>query len=159
MPVPTVADLTEPIPFPADAGTPLWTERRSLPVGTIYGVPLAFALGLIFVVSSLPGRVALAAAATLIASLLVRARRTALIETFTVTDRFVMVRQPAGGRAAIPVAALTGLTVLGDRVRFDSSHGSLTFGFVRRQRALLRAIATAAPNAAISRDMGAFCRT
>ena len=159
MPAPTVADITDPIPFPADPGAALWSERRSLPVMTIYGVPLAFAVGLVVAVPSLPGRLALAAGAVAIAWLLARARRTALIETLTLTGQFVTVTQPGGGRVALPVRTLTGLTLQGDRVRFDSLHGSITFGFVRRQRALMRALATAAPGLVISRDMDAFCRT
>lgn len=159
MPAPTVADLNDPIPFPSDPGPALWSERRSLPVLTIYGVPLAFAIGLVVAVSSLPGRLALGVGAAAIAWLLARARRTALIETLTVTGQFITVTQPGGGRVALPVETLTGLTLRGDKVRFESLHGSLTFGFVRRQRALLKALATAAPGLAISRDMDAFCRT
>jgi hypothetical protein len=159
MPSPTTADLTDPIPFPTERGTALWTERRSLPVLTMYGVPIAFALGLVFVAPAPLARIALLAGAAILVGLLVRARRTALIEEVTLTDRFLTVTQPGGGRVALPVATLTGMTVRGDRVRFDSTIGTVTLGFVRRQRALIRALRVAAPALPVGRDLDAFCRT
>jgi hypothetical protein len=91
--------------------------------------------------------------------LLVRARRRALIETFTVTERFVTVVQPGGGRVALPTAAITALTLKGDKVRLDSTLGVVTFGFVRRQKALVRALQHVCPALHVDRDMAAFCPT
>ena len=65
------------------------------------------------------------------------------------TARYVAIEQPGGGRVAVPVASLTTVTVRGDHVRFDSTEGVVDFAYVRRKRALLRALERAAPRAGV----------
>ena len=130
-----------------------------MPVLALFGVPLGFAVGLAFIAGPLLAKAALTLGAVALALLLVRARRRALIETFTVTERFVTVVQPGGGRVALPTAAITALTLKGDKVRLDSTLGVVTFGFVRRQKALVRALQQACPALHVDRDMAAFCPT
>ena len=159
MPVPTTAEIREPIPFPSDPGSPIWEELRTVPVTALFGVPVAFAVMLTFVAGPLVAKAALACVAAVLAVLLVRARGRALIETLTVTDRFLLVVQPGGGRVALPTATITALTAKGDRVRLDSTLGVVTLGFVRRQKALVRALQRTSPSIRVDRDTDAFCRT
>ncbi len=159
MPAPTTAELTEPIQFPADPGVPIWEERRAVPVVTVYGAPLAFTAMLAFMAGPLLVKAPLALGAAVLAVVLARARRRALIETFVVTDRFVTLVKPGGGRVALPTAAITALTVTGDKVRIDSTLGVVTLGFVRRQKGLVRALQQVCPTLQVDRDMAAFCST
>jgi len=94
-----------------------------------------------------------------VAALGVRAHRRGLIETFALSERFLTVVQPGGGRVAVPLSAIDRVTLAGDRVRVDASVGTLTLGFVRRQRALVRALESRAPGVVIERDLTAYCRT
>jgi hypothetical protein len=159
MPGLTTAELTAPIAFPDDPGAPLWREERRVPVLALFGVPLAFVLVAVVVVDSLVGRVALAVVAAVLGWLLIRARRTSLIETFAVSDRYVTVEQRTGGRVALPVSTLTGVTVRGDRVRLESTAGVVTLGFVRHRKNLVRALENVAPAVPLDWDATAFCPT
>lgn len=159
MPSATTAEITSPIAFPDDVGEPVWREERRVPVLTFFGVPLAFLVVGAVVVDPLIGRVALAAAAVVLGGLLLRARRSALIETFAVSESWLTVEQRGGGRVALPVSALTNVTLKGDKVRLESSVGVVTLGFVRHQRSLARALAQVAPAVRFDRDVTAFCPT
>jgi hypothetical protein len=159
MPGQSTAELTREIPFPDELGEPVWQQRRSFPVSTLYGVPAGFALVGAIAVRSLALHVVLGAVAVIAVWLLVRARRRALIETYTVTERFVAVVQPGGGRVAIETERLTGVTIAGDKVRLESHDGVLVLGFVRRQRSLLRALERVAPGLGFQRDVTAYCPT
>ena len=159
MPTPSTAELTRPIAFPQELGEPLWQERRSFPVGAVYGVPAAFLGALALGVRPLAAHAVLAAATVAMICLLVRARRRALIETYTVSDRFVAIEQPGGGRVAIPTETLTRVTLRGDTVRLESTAGVVTLGFVSRRRALLRALRRVAPGVRVEDDIAAFCPT
>ena len=159
MPAPTTAELTDAIVFPVDPGVPIWEERRAVPVGSLFGVPVVFAVVLAFVAGPLLAKGALGLGAAVLVVLLVRARRRSLIETFTVSDAFLTVVQPGGGRVALPTAAITAVTVKGDKVRLDSTAGVLTLGFVRRQKALVAALQRVCPTVKVDRDLDAFCPT
>ncbi len=159
MPRPTTAQLTTTVPFPDDPGEPLWSERRTVPVGALYGVPLAFLVVLSIAVGPWWARGLFVAAAAAIAVLLVRARRRSLIETFAVSERYLSVVQPDGGRVAVPVDAIRSVTLQGDQVQVEASSGVITLGFVRRQRALVAVLRRVCPSAAVDRQMDAFCRT
>lgn len=91
--------------------------------------------------------------------MLVRARQTCLIETLTLSAHFVTVEQPGGGRVALPTEALTAVVVKGDKIRLESTLGVVTLGFVRRQKAFVRALQEVAPTIRVGRDMEAFCST
>ena len=159
VPATTTADLTRPIPFPAERGAPLWRERRKRPVVLLFGVPLAFPIVLAAGLEPVGLRLVFAAVAAGMLALLLRARRRSLIETSTVTSRFVTVEQPGGGRVAIPTEAVERVTIQGDSVRIDTARGVLTLGFVRRQRRLIRVLEQVAPGVTVDRDVTAFCPT
>jgi hypothetical protein len=159
MPASSTAQLSRPVVFPSEIGEPIWRERRCFPVAAAYGVPAAFLVVLAVTVRPLAAHVALAAAALAMVAVLVRGRRRALIETYTLSERFVAVEQPGGGRAAIPTQTLTAVTLAGDTVRLHSTIGVLTLGHVARQRALLHALDRVAPDMRVERDMTAFCPT
>ena len=155
----TTATVTTATPFPADPGQPVWQERRSRPVVTLYGVPAAF-LAIAAVAGGPPAlRVVLGLLAVGLVAGLIRARRRALIETYALSERYLTISQPQGGRVAIRVGTLTAVTLEGDRVRFQSTEGRAMLGFVRNQRALVRALAQVAPTLAVERDGAAFCPT
>jgi hypothetical protein len=159
MPAPSTAELSRPVAFPREIGEPIWRERRCFPVAAAYGVPAAFLLVLAIAVRPVAAHVALAAAALMMVAVLVRARRRALIETYTVSERFIAVEQPGGGRVAIPTGTLTSVMLAGDSVHLHSTVGVLTLGHVARQRALVKALARVAPEVRVERDMTAFCPT
>jgi hypothetical protein len=159
MPAPSTAELRGPVAFPRELGEPVWQERRIFPVAATYGVPVAFLLVLTVAVRPLALHVVLAAATLAMVLLLLRARRRAVIETYTVSERFVAIEQPGGGRVAIPTEALTRVTLEGDSVRLESTLGVVTLGFVSRRRALLRALSRVVPDVPVERDMTAFCPT
>jgi hypothetical protein len=159
MPAPSTAELSRPVAFPAQIGEPLWQERRRFPVAAAYGVPAAFFAVLAVAVRPLTAHVALAVAAVVTVALLLRARRRALIETYTLSERFVTIEQRDGGRVAIPTDTLTRVTLAGDSVVLESSLGVIRLGFVGRQRALLNALRRVAPDVPVERDVTAFCPT
>jgi hypothetical protein len=159
MPAASTAELSRPVAFPEEIGAPVWQERRRFPVATVYGVPAVFLAGLAVAARSPAAHAALAVAAGVAVALLLRARRRALIETYTLSERFIAVEQPDGGRAAIPVEALTRVTLAGDSVVLESRVGVITLGFVGRRRALLRALSSVAPDVPVERDVTAFCPT
>lgn len=129
------------------------------PVAVLYGVPAVFlAIGAISV-RPLALQFFLGGATVVVVWLLLRARRRALIETYTVSERFVTVVQPGGGRVAIATERLTGVMIAGDKVRLETRDGAVTLGFVRRQRRLLQALERVAPGVRVERDMTAFCPT
>jgi len=159
MPAATTFEASAEVAFPEDAGAPVWSERRTLPVAAFYGVPAAF-LGFGAVAASNDlARLSLGLLMLVVVALGIRAHRRALIETFELSDDFLTVVQPGGGRVAVPVSSIDRVTVAGDRVRVDASVGTLTLGFVRRQKALIRALEQRAPGAVIDRDITAFCPT
>jgi hypothetical protein len=156
MPSPSKAQMTSAIGFPEDPGDPFWEERRRFPVVTLLGAPAAFLMIAAVTVRPLALHVIIGAAAVIAVSLILRARRRALIETYAVSERFVTIEQPGGARAAVDIQRLTGVTIAGDRVRLDSLDGTLTLGFVRSQRRLERALAQVAPRVRVERDLTAF---
>jgi hypothetical protein len=159
MPTQSTADLTQAIPFPDDIGEPVWRETRRLPV-TIVGVPaVAFLVAGAIGVRPLVLHVVLGVAAIVVVWLVVRARERSVIETYTVSDRFVTIEQRRGGRAAIPTDQLTGVTISGDKVLLDSRDGVLTLGFVSRRRALVRALERVAPGLRIGEEFDPLCPT
>lgn len=100
------------------------------------------------------------AAATIVAvGLLYRARGSAVVETDTVSDRFVAAEQSRGGRVAVPTDDLTGIMVAGEKVHLVGRDGVVTLGFVRRQRELVRALERVAPGLRVEHDADAFCPT
>jgi hypothetical protein len=159
VPASTTAELVRSVAFPSEIGEPVWRERRSFPVAATYGVPAAFLVVLAIAVQPPAAHIALGTAAVAMVALLVRARRRALIETYTLSERFVTVEQPGGGRVAIPTETLTSVTLAGDRVHLHSTLGVLTLGHVARQRALANALRRIAPDVRVERDMTAFCPT
>ena len=159
MPITSTAELTRPVAFPDDPGVAIWSERRTFPVTAVYGVPTVFLVVLAVTVSPLPVRLLLVAGALIAVGLMVRAQRRSLIETYALSDRFLTVVQPGGGRVAVPVDSLRLVHVRGDKVRLEGNLGVVTLGFVRRQRALLRALEQVAPFLTVERDVTAFCPT
>jgi hypothetical protein len=159
MPAPSTAELKRPLAFPTQIGEPLWQERRRFPVAAAYGVPAAFLAVLAVSVRPPAAHAALAVAAVVTVALLLRARRRALIETYTVSERFIAIEQPGGGRVAIPTETLTTVTLAGDSVVLESSAGVLRLGFVARQHALVNALSHVAPDVPVERDVTAFCPT
>jgi hypothetical protein len=159
MPAPTTFETTADLAFPDNAGPPVWSERRTLPVAAFYGVPAAFlALGAVAASNDLV-RLSLGLLALVAVAFGIRAHRRALIETFALSDDFLTVVQPGGGRVAVPLWSIDRVTIAGDRVRIDASVGTLTLGFVRRQKALIRELERRVPGAVIDRDITAFCPT
>jgi hypothetical protein len=159
MPAASSAELRRPVVFPEEIGEPVWQERRTFPVATVYGVPATFLAVLAVAARPLAAHVALAVAAAAAVGMLVRARRRALIETYTLSERYVAAEQPGGGRVAVPIETLTGVTLAGDSVLVHSTLGTLRLGFVARQRAFVRALGRVAPAVPVERDMTAFCPT
>src|SRR5436190_1462269 len=125
MPASSSAALSRPVAFPSEIGEPIWRERRCFPIAAVYGVPAAFLVVLAIAVGPLAAHVAFAVAALAAIALLARARRHALIETYTLSDEFVAVEQPGGGRAGLPTATLTSVTLAGDSVHLHSTLGAL----------------------------------
>ena len=82
-----------------------------------------------------------------------------MIETLTLSARFVTVEQPGGGRVALPTEALTAVVLKGDKVRLESTSGVMTLGFVRKQKAFIRALQEVAPTIRVDRETEAFCST
>ena len=159
MPSPSIAELTAPAAFPDELGAPVWQERKTFPVAAVYGVPAGFLVVAAFVVGSTVLHVVLGIAALAAVALALQRRRHALIETYVVTERFVAVLQPGGGRVALPVAGLTSVTSVARRVRFEGADGALTLGYVRRRRALLRALDRVAPQLHYEPDGDTMCLT
>ena len=159
MPTASSAQLTRVIPFPDQIGDEVWRETRSFPVMTVGGPVVAcLAIGAIDV-RPLALHVLLGAAAVVVLWLLVRARERAVIETYTVTERFVAVEQRRGGRVAIPTERLTGVTIVGDTVRLITRDGVVTLGFVSRRRALRRALERVAPELRVGEEFDPLCPT
>ena len=122
-------------------------------------MPAAF-LGVLAVVVRPPAaHLALALAAVAAVALLLRARRHALIETYTLSERFFTIEQRDGGRVAIPTETLTRVTLAGDSVVLESTVGVIRLGFVDRQSALVKALRRVAPDVLVERDVTAVCRT
>jgi hypothetical protein len=159
MPAPSTSDLTSSRPFPDDPGEPIWEERRAFPVLVVGAPPVAFLAIAAIAVRPLAVHVALAAATIAALWLLIRFRDRGLIETYAVSDRFVTVEQPRGGRLAIPIERLTGVTLAGDRVRLSSRDGVVTLGFVAHQRALVRALERVAGGLVVEREIDPLCPT
>jgi hypothetical protein len=159
MPTASSAQLTRVIPFPDEIGEPVWRETRSFPVMTVGGPVVALlAIGAIGV-RPLVLHLLLGAAAIVALWLFLRARDGAVIETYTVSERFVAVEQRRGGRVAIPTERLTGVTIAGDTVRLNSRDGVVTLGFVSRRRPLLRALERVAPGLPVGEQLDPFCPT
>jgi hypothetical protein len=159
MPTPSSAQLARVMPFPEELGEAVWRETRSFPIMTVGGPVVALLVVGAIAVRPLALHVLLAAAAIVLLSLLVRARERAVIETYTVTERFVAVEQRGGGRVAVPTERLTRVTIAGDRVRLVTPDGVLTLGFVSRRRALRRALERVAPGLRIGEEFDPLCPT
>ena len=155
----TTAELSRAIPFPTRIGDPVWQERRQFPVAAAYGVPAVFLVVLAGAARSAAVRTAFAVAALVVVALLLRARRRALIETYTLSERFLTIEQPSGGRIAIPIETLTRVTLAGDSVFLESTVGVIRLGFVARQRVLVDALRRVAPDVPVEREVAAFCPT
>jgi hypothetical protein len=159
MPTASSAQLTRAIPFPDEIGEPVWRETRSFPVMTVGGPVVAcLAIGAI-AVRPLALHLLLGAAAFALLWLLVRLRERAVIETYTVSERFIAVQQRRGGRIAIPADRLTSVTIAGDAVRLSGRDGVVTLGFVSRRRALLRALERVAPGLRVGAEIDPLCPT
>jgi hypothetical protein len=152
-------DLSRAIPFPDELGQPIWRERRTFPAVTVLGPPMVFLAVGALAVRSLALHLVLAAATVAGVWLLYRSRARMVLETYTITGCFVAVEPTGGGRVAIPTESLTGITVAGDRVRFESSDGVVTLAFVRGQRGLLQAIERVAPDVHVQHEPAALCPT
>jgi hypothetical protein len=159
MPTASSAQLARVIPFPDDLGEAMWRETRSFPVMVVGGPVVALLVVGAIGVRPLALHLLLGAAAILGVWLLVRARERAVIETYTVTERFVAVEQRRGGRVAIPTERLTGATIAGDRVRLTTCDGVVTLGFVSRRRGLRRALERVAPGLRIGEEFDPLCPT
>lgn len=159
MPRMSTAKLRGPSAFPQQLGEPLWQERRTVPVELFAGVPVAFLATATVTVSSFGLQVLLAAATVAGVVVLLRLRRRGLIETYTVTDRFIAIEQASGGRVAIRTEGLTAVTLEGDAVRIESHLGVLTFGFVRRQKRRARTLERVAPAVQVMRKIDLSCPT
>ena len=159
MPRMSTAELTGPNAFPQQLGEPLWQERRTMPVELFAGVLVAFLATATVTVGSSGLRVLLAVATVAGVVVLFRLRRRGLIETFTVTERFIAIEQASGGRVAIRTEALTSVRLEGDAVRIESPAGVLTFGFVRRQKSLVRTLGRVAPAVQVTRRIDLSCPT
>jgi hypothetical protein len=138
----------------------VWSERRTRPLLAFYGVPTAF---LAIMAVAVPGwalHVLLAVAAVGFATLGLRARRTAVMESYAVTEEEVRVDRPGQPGEAVPLRAVEKATMVGDKVHFDTGEGrALTMSFVRHQRSLIRTLERVAPTVVIDRKLDAFCRT
>jgi hypothetical protein len=159
MPSPSTAELAHPAAFPEDLGAPVWQERRTFPVAAVFGVPAGFLVVGAIAVHSTVLHVVLGIAALAALGVALKRRRHALIETYVVTDRFVAIVQPGGGQVAMSVAGLTSVTAIARRVRLDGADGTLTLGYVRRRRALLRALERVAPQLHYEPDADTMCLT
>ncbi len=75
------------------------------------------------------------------------------------TDRYLTVVQPTGGRVALPLDAVELVALHGDEVRFHATVGTVTLGFVQHQRRLVQALERVAPRARIDRTLPTACAT
>ena len=85
----------------------VWSERRTRPLLAFYGVPTAF---LAIMAVAVPGwalHVLLAVAAVGFATLGLRARRTAVMESYAVTEEEVRVDRPGQPGEAVPLRAIS----------------------------------------------------
>jgi hypothetical protein len=138
----------------------MWREKRTRPIVAFYGVPTVFLAITAVVASSWVLDVLLAVGAVTFGLLGLRARRTALMETYTVTDREARVERPHQPAQWVPLAEVERATFLGDKVFFDTGVGrALTMDFVRHQRSLMRTLERVAPTVVVERKLDAFCRT
>jgi hypothetical protein len=158
MPAASTAEPTAAMPLPDDLGEPIWSERRTFPL-TLFTAPLAFlAIGAI-AAGPLALKLSLAAAAVGAAWLLHHNRARTVLETYTLSERFVAVESAAGSRIAIPTQHLSRVTVAGDKVRLEGRDGVVTLAFVRRQRRLLRALERVAPGVPVEHEFRPLCPT
>src|SRR5262249_6624448 len=93
MPTASSAQLARVIPFPDELGEGMWRETRSFPVMVVGGPVVALLVVGAIGVRSVALHPLLGVAAILAVWLLMRARERAMIETYTVTERFVAVEQ------------------------------------------------------------------
>ncbi len=159
MATPTSAEIAEPVPFPDDPGAPVWQERRTVPIFAFYGLPAVFlAAG---AVGFDPWALRIACGVLVLVMLwrLRVAHRRSLIETYAVSDRFLTVVQPGGGRVALPVDTLRRVTAKGPKVRIEATGGVLTLGFVRGQKKMFRALDRVAPASVVDREIPNYCPT
>ena len=140
MATPSTAELTDPVPFPDDPGEPVWQERRTVPVFAFYGVPLVFLVAGAVALHQPALRIAAGLLALVMVWRLRAAHRRSLIETYAVSDRFLTIVQPGGGRVALPVETVRRVKVNGPKVRIEATGGVVTWGFVRGQKRFFRAL-------------------
>lgn len=159
MPTPSRAELTNPAPFPADPGDPVWKERRTIPVFAFYGVPIFFLGAGAFTFHPLALRLVFAVLALVVLWRLRVAQRRSLIETYAVSTEFFTIVQPGGGRVALPLDTVRRVTANGPKVRIETIGGTVTLGFVRGQKALFRALERVAPASVIDREIPSYCPT
>ncbi len=159
MATPSTAELAEPLPFPEDPGEPVWQERRTVPIFAFYGVPFVFLVAGAIAFDPSMLRIGSGLLALVTLWRLNVARRRSLIETYAVSDRFVTVIQPGGGRVAVPVETVRRVTANGPKVRIEATGGVLTWGFVRGQKKLFRALERVAPTTVVEREIPNYCPT
>jgi hypothetical protein len=122
-------------------------------------VPAVMMIVVGFSVPQLALRVVLVLAGVGVAVVGYRRRHSRVIETYTVTTRYVLIEQPGGRRAAVTTDSIRGVEMRGDRVRVDTDDGALTLGFVRRKRALMRALTSVHPTLAVTTSGDPLCKT
>lgn len=159
MPTVTTAEMTEPVPFPDAPGAPVWQERRTVPIFAFYGVPLIFLVAGAVAFDQWALRIVSGALALVTLWRLRVAHRRSLIETYALSDRFLTVVQPGGGRVALPVDTLRRVSANGARVRIEATGGVLTLGFVRGQKRMFRALERVAPASVADREIPNYCPT
>ena len=151
--------MTESVPFPDDPGEPVWQERRTVPIFAFYGVPFVFLVAGAIGFDQPALRIGSALLALVTLWRLRVAHRRSLIETYAVSDRFLTIVQPGGGRVALPVNTVRRVTANGSKVRIEATGGVLTLGFVRGQKKLFRALERVAPASVVDREIPNYCPT
>ena len=137
-----------------------WRERRTRPMLALYGVPTVFLAAMTFgIQQQLALQILCGAGAVVLAVLGYRAWPKAVIETYSVSEQAVTVERPGEPAVSVPLSSVRQVTVRGDKVEFDTDHGQLTMGFVRKQRRLLQTLERVAPEVVINTKLDAVCRT
>jgi hypothetical protein len=124
----------------------LWRERRAPPFMEFFiAVAVVLAVGGAAVQSLLVTPLALAAAAAVV----LLGRRFAAghyLEDQVLTDRRVVVMPRVGSAYGLPLGDIESVELRGTRASFTGGGRELRFSFVRRHRALRKALETGAPH-------------
>lgn len=159
MPTLSRAEIATSAPYPEDVGEVIWEEHRRVPFVAFFGAPAAILAVIAIGIDDAALRIGAVVLALGFLVLLWRTRGGSLIETYALTDRYMTVVQPSGGRVALPLDTIERITLHGDEVRFDASIGTVTLGYVHRQRRLVQALERLVPAALVDRSMPAYCST